>query len=146
MTMMLVLLIVLLVVELITMTLMAGCAAVGLTVAIILKVLGQPLWIQAAAGVIVTLALLIMVRPYLARHLNKSTKQSKNMKLIGADAIVICEIDNSQGVGVVNVSGKEWSARTKHPNRVIREGNVVTVVAMNGDVAIVDDRVRRINR
>lgn len=142
-TILFVILIALLVAEFVTMSLMPGCLAVGVAVALVLNFLEQPIWMQIAAGIAVSMACIFVIRPVLARYINESKKQSKNMRQIGADAIVLCEIDNNAGVGVVNIAGREWAARSHRPNAVIPEGSVVTVVAMRGDVAIVDDHVRR---
>lgn len=138
-----VILIGLLVAEFVTMSLVPICFAVGTAVALVLNFMGQPIWMQVAAGLAVSLFCIIVLRPVLARYVNESKKQSKNMRQIGADAIVLCEIDNNAGVGVVNIAGREWAARSHRPNAIIPVGSVVTVVAMRGDVAIVDDHIRR---
>lgn len=123
-------------IEIITLNLLAGSVAVGALAGLVLSILNQPVWMQLAAFTVISALLIIVVRPGLSRYMNQSKKERKNSRLIGADAIVLCEIDNDRGFGVVNIAGREWSARSQK-GEIISEGNVVTVVDMQGNTAIV---------
>ena len=65
-------------------------------------------------------------------------RERQLMDMEGCDAVVTSRIDNAAGLGVVRIGGRNWSARSNRPNAVINEGEVVTVIAMRGNVAYVD--------
>lgn len=142
-TIWLVILIISLAVECAQMNLGGICLAPGAAVAAIMSFCGLPVWMDVIAFIVVTAAFIILARPILAIYLNRHKKQARLNRLIGCDAIVICEIDNAHGVGVVNIGGREYKARSNRPNAIIREGSKVKVVEMRGDVAMVDDLKRR---
>ena len=138
----LVALIILLVIEMIRMNVTSLCIAVGVLTGIILAAFSAPVWAQVAAFVAVSAILLVAVRPVVAKYFHKEKKNIRNDRLVGADAIVLCEIDNSEGVGLVNIAGKEWRAEAKRASSVIPVGSVAKVVAVRGDKVVVDDMVR----
>lgn len=135
----LVALIVLLIVELIRMNVTSLCIAVGVLAGIILAAFSQPVWLQIVAFVLVSGILLITVRPVVAKYFHKEKRAIKNDKLVGADAIVLCEINNFEGVGLVNIAGREWRAEAKKASAIIPVGEVVKVIAVRGDKVIVNE-------
>lgn len=135
--------VVLLAIEFVSMSLMSACFAAGAVVAAVMGFAGLPIWAQIMAFVAVSAFMLVVIRPVAAKTLNRHKRQQKFDMLIGRDAVVICEIDNAHRVGVVNVGGKELSARSNRPNAIISEGAVVKIISMRGDVAIVDDMKRK---
>jgi len=141
-TIWLVLLAVFLTVEFINMNLYAACLAPGALVAAVMSFMKLPVWMTILAFVVISAFIIVLIRPFLARFMNEQKKQARLDKLIGRDAIVICEIFNAHGVGVVNIGGREYRARSHRPNAVISEGSKVKVVSMRGDTAIVDDLKR----
>lgn len=142
-TVWIVLIIALLVVELIKMELVGACGAVGSACGLIAYFLGLNWYFQVPIAIIVTLLLIVLVRPIGLKYVNRMKKESDKQNLVGLDAIVLTTIDNAQGVGVVSINGKQWSAKSHRPNTVISAGTLVKVVAMNKNTAIVDDRVRK---
>lgn len=137
-----ILMIILLVIEFIRIEFIGACGAMGALCGLIANLCGLNVVLQIVIAIGVTLLLLVTVRPVAMKAINRMKRESDIQNLVGADAIVICAIDNSQGVGVVEINGRQWSARSHRPNAVIREGEVVKVVAMNKNTAIVDDRKR----
>lgn len=133
---------VLLGIEFIRMELFGACGAIGALCGLISYAVGLPLIAQIGIAVVVTVILVVGVRPIGMKYVNRMRKESQIQQLVGSDAIVVCAIDNSQGVGVVTINGKQWSARSHRPNAIIPAGQVVTVVAMNNNTAIVDDNKR----
>ena len=138
-----VILLIALVAEFITMELYGACISVGAVGALVGYLFGLNIFLQLVIIVAVTGFLLIVVRPVGMKYVSRIKKESKRLRLVGADAVVICAVDNSQGVGVVAINGTQWKAKSHRPNAIIKEGEVVKVVAMNGNVAIVDDMKRR---
>lgn len=128
--------------ECVTMSLRSASFAPGALVSAVMCFAGLPVWAQIVAFLVVTAIMMVLVRPRLAREFNRQKRQHRLDQLIGRDAIVICEIENAHGVGVVNIGGREYRARSNRPNAIISEGTLVKVVEMRGDVAIVDDNKR----
>lgn len=135
-------LLVLLVFEFIRMELLGACGAVGALAGLVANIFGLAIYWQIGIAVAISGFLIVVARPVGMKYVNRIKKESANQLLIGADAIVVCDIDNAHGVGVVSINGKQWSARSHRANSVIRAGEVVKVVAMNKNTAIVDDRKR----
>lgn len=133
---------VLLIIEFISMELYGACGAIGALAGLIAYVFDVPLFAQIGIAVLVAVFLVAAVRPIGMKYIYRIKKASRIQDLVGMDAIVVCAVDNSQGVGVVSINGRQWSARSHRPNAVIPAGQVVTVVAMNKDTAIVDDNRR----
>ena len=130
-------------VECALMNLVAASFAPGALVAAVMCFFDLPAWSEVIAFGAVSAVFIVLARPYLVKIMNRHKKQARLDKLIGRDAIVICEINNAQGVGVVNIGGKEYRARSNRPNTTFREGMIVKVVGMMGDTAMVDDMKRR---
>lgn len=128
--------------ECVLMNMVGISFAPGALAAVIMSFCGLPMWSEVLVFIVITVCFIIFIRPVLAIYFNKQKKQARFNKLIGRDAIVICEIDNAHGVGVVNIGGVEYKARSKRPNARIPEGTRVVVVEMRMDTAIVDDFVR----
>ena len=141
-TIWLVLFIIILSVEIVSMDLMAASFAPGALVAAIMCFFELPAWMEILAFIVISAPMLIFVRPVLAKYMHRQKKQARLDRLIGSDGVVICEIYNAHGVGVVNIGGREYRARSHRPNAVISEGSKIKVVAMRGDTAIVDDLKR----
>ena len=52
--------------------------------------------------------------------------------IIGEKAIVVDRIQNIAGSGQVKVHNQIWSARSSNPDIVFEEGDIVSVVAIEG--------------
>ena len=127
-----------LVVEFIRIELYGACAAAGSLAGLVACIIGvSDIW-QVAAAVAVTAALIILVRPIGMKYVMRARREKELLGLEGCDAVVTCKIDNAENSGIVRIGGRNWSARSNRPNAVIREGEVVTVIAMRGEVAYVD--------
>lgn len=134
----LIILIICLVIEFVRIELIGACGAGGALVGLVLNILGFNPFLQIAAAVAVAVFLFIVVRPAGMKYVIRARREKQLMELEGRDAIVTVRIDNTNDSGVVRIGNKNWSARSNRPNGIIDEGEVVTVVAMRGDVAYVD--------
>lgn len=134
----LIILIICLVIEFIRIELIGACGAGGALVGLVLNILGLNPFLQIAAAVAVAVFLFIVVRPAGMKYVMRARREKQLMELEGRDAIVTVRIDNTNDSGVVRIGNKNWSARSNRPNGIITEGEVVTVVAMRGNVAYVD--------
>lgn len=134
----LVILIICLVIEFVRIELIGACGAGGALVGLVLNILGFNPFLQIAAAVAVAVFLFIAVRPAGMKYIMRARREKQLMELEGRDAIVTVRIDNTNESGVVRIGNKNWSARSNRPNGIIDEGEVVTVIAMRGNVAYVD--------
>ena len=75
--------------------------------------------------------------------MNRHKKKARLERLIGKTGVVTCEIYNAHNVGVVEIEGREYKARNNRAGAVIEENAAVRVVAMRGDVAVVEEIRRR---
>lgn len=128
------------VIEIATMGLTTIWFAGGALVSVILAMCKAPLWAQVAAFFVVSIVLLIFTRPVAMRYFNKNREKTNIDSVIGKEAIVISEIDNLQGIGRVQVDGKEWTARTPVNGVQIPVGAVVIVQKVDGVKLLVEER------
>lgn len=136
----LVALVLFIVIEIATMGLTTIWFAGGALVAVIAAGLSVPFVLQVVLFFAVSLVLLYFTRPMAMKYFNKDRIRTNAESLVGKQAIVISEINNSQGIGQVTVGGMEWSARTTENDVQLPVGSVVNIVAINGVKLIVEER------
>lgn len=133
----LVLFVLLLIVEILTMGLTTIWFAAGALVAIIAAAIGFSLPVQVIIFLVVSVVTLILTRPLVMKYFNKDRTRTNADRLIGQQAVVLEEIDTLHAKGLVEVSGQQWSARTKDLDAIIPEGSIVLVEAIQGVKLIV---------
>jgi membrane protein implicated in regulation of membrane protease activity len=127
---------VLVVAEILTTSLVFGMFAGGTAAAAVLAGLGAPAAVQVGAFAIVSLALLLLVRPIAARHLRTPSKIRTGVAaLVGAEAEVLAPVTAKDGR--VKLSGEIWSARAYDGESVYAVGSQVRVVEISGATALV---------
>lgn len=125
-------LIVTLLIEVLTMGLTAIWFSGGALLAVVVALIGGPLWLQILAFLAVSIVLLVFTRPLAVKYFNRDRVRTNVESLVGRQAIVLSEVDNIQGIGQVSVSGQEWSARSYSDTEKLQQGAVVTIVAISG--------------
>lgn len=128
----LVLLIVCLVMEAATLGLTTIWFAGGALVAMVVALLGGPVWLQLLLFFVVSLVLVVFTRPIAAKYFNKDRLKTNAESVVGQQAVVIVEIDNVKEAGEVLVHGQEWSARGVAEYPQIAKDTVVMVEAIEG--------------
>lgn len=128
-------LLVFLIAEIVTVSLVSIWFVGGASVALIAAVLGAPLWTQIALFVVVSAALILALRPLTKKYFKPQAKFGTD-RLIGMQAVVTERIDNLGATGAVHADGKEWSARTEDGS-VLEVGSVVTILSIDGVKVIV---------
>ncbi len=118
--------------EMLTMGLTTVFFAGGAIVALILCVIGLPLWIQCLAFVVVSGGMLAFVRPYAEKYFNKNRTTTNVEALSGKNAIVTEAIDNVKGLGQVKLNGMEWTARGEGQDAKIPAGTEVVILEVKG--------------
>ncbi len=123
-------------IEVATLTLVMGMAAVGALAALLAAVLGAPLWGQMVVFIVVSVAMLVVVRPMARRHRHTPRQlRTGTAALVGQRAVVLDEVDSRDGR--VRIAGEVWSARSFDPQAVIAPGAGVSVVKIDGATALV---------
>jgi membrane protein implicated in regulation of membrane protease activity len=111
----------------------AGGALGGMVVALV--GLGVPF--QLLAFLVVSAALLVVVRPVAKRHLIDRTPEQIDgvAAYVGRTAVVSQRVDNTEGR--VRLGSDEWSARTQLDDEVYDVGDEVRIVQIEGPIAYV---------
>lgn len=120
-----------------TFLMLAGGALGGSLTAL----LGGPLWLQALVAAVVSALLLVAVRPWARRRIQRTTPdmQTNAAALVGRRATALTAVD-ARG-GRVQLGGEEWSARLPADlgaaGTVCEAGACLQVLEIDGAVAVV---------
>lgn len=108
-------------------------AAVGAGIA---AVAGFNIWVQVVVFIILSLVLLVLVRPWARGLLARSTPniETNAQGLVGMEAVVTAPLKGPSGR--VLLQGEQWSARGEK-GRSFPVGSVVRVVGIEGATAVV---------
>ena len=134
----LILTVVLSVIEIFTMGLVTIWFAAGAAVALLLSIIDAPLAVQVIGFLIVSIAVLVLVRPIAMSHFNNRLKKTNVDAIIGRKLIAKTDIDNLHGTGKVDMDGSTWLAASTVDNIVIPAGEEVRVVEVRGVKLIVE--------
>lgn len=92
--------------------------------------------IQAIVFIIVTIVVLIFVRPFALKYINNNAEKTNVDSMKGKTGKVLTTIDNINATGLIIVDGMEWTARSVNGD-VIQKDELVTVVSVEGVKAMV---------
>jgi membrane protein implicated in regulation of membrane protease activity len=113
-----------------------GMFAVGAVAAAAVAGLGFDIVVQVLAFVVVSVALIAVVRPIAARHSAQRPQLATGVDALkGKQAVVLERVDGSGGR--IKLAGEIWSARSLDPDRAYEVGQEVDVVDIEGATAIV---------
>lgn len=130
--------VVLSVIEIFTMGLVTIWFAAGAAIAFFLALFDAPLPVQIGAFLVVSILVLVLVRPIAARHFNNRLKKTNIDAYVGRKLIAKTDIDNLKGTGKVDMDGSTWLAVSSVDNIVIPAGSEVKVVEVKGAKLIVE--------
>ena len=98
--------------------------------------LGAPVWLEVVVFALISVLLLVGVRPVAKRHMLSRPRVLTNTEALeGRHAIVTEQVDDHNGR--VKIDGDVWSARSMNPGEVIAAGEQVMVVQIDGATAVV---------
>jgi membrane protein implicated in regulation of membrane protease activity len=98
--------------------------------------LDSPLWADAAVFLVVSVLLLVLVRPALRRRLAPAKGLPTGIKALeGKSALVLDRVARDEGQ--VKLDGQVWTARPLNETDVYEPGERVTVMQINGATAVV---------
>ena len=126
-------------IEIMTTALTTIWFAGGAVLAFVAALFGAPVPVQLLVFVVISFILLFLTRPLAVKYINTSTVKTNADSLIGKDARVTAEIDNTKETGTVSVQGQEWTARAEKDSAVYPEGTRVRIHAIQGVKLIVTD-------
>ena len=127
----LVMMVILILLEANTVSLVSIWFAAGALISIIASVLGAQIWLQIVVFFAVSVALLLLLRPMVRKHFNPKLQKTNVDAVIGAAGIVMADIDNVMATGTVKLGHMEWTARST-TGEIIEAGTQVTVDKIEG--------------
>ena len=125
-----------LVVEFGTVALISLWFVVGALAALAACLLGAALWLQVLLFALVSLLMLLLLRPFLRRYVDPQQVPPNVDAVIGREGVVTETIDNIQGTGAVRLGGMTWTARTADGS-ALPVDTIVAVRAVEGVKLIV---------
>ncbi|HEY2207490.1 MAG TPA: NfeD family protein [Pseudonocardia sp.] len=102
------------------------------------SLLHTPVGVNVAVFAVVSVALLVGVRPMLRRRLHPEL-DSGGHDPVGSSALVVSRVDRDGGQ--VKIEGELWSARALEHQRVFEPGERVTVFQLSGVTAVVGSEI-----
>ena len=103
----------------------------GAVAALAVCLLGGPLWLQVLIFGLVSLALLLMVRPFLKKYIDPKKVRTNVDAMRGKQAVLLETVDNLAATGSLELSGVVWTARSADGS-VIPAGTVVNIQGVEG--------------
>ncbi|WP_421840189.1 NfeD family protein [Mycobacterium sp.] len=98
--------------------------------------LSWPVWADGAVFLVVSILLLVLVRPVLRRRLTPAKGAQMGVQALeGRNALVLGRVASDQGQ--VKLGGQVWTARPLNESDVFEPGESVTVVHIDGATAVV---------
>lgn len=95
-----------------------------------------PIWADGLVFLLVSVLLLVGVRPALRRRLNSGPALPERAQALeGKSALVLDKVARHEGQ--VKLDGEVWTARPYNENDVFEAGDQVTVVHIDGATAVV---------
>lgn len=132
----LVLMVLFLLVEATTVTLVSTWFAVGSLAALLLSLLGASVGLQVAMFVIVSAVLLTALRPLVRKYIKPKLTKTNVDAVVGSTGLVTVAIDNVSAVGQVKLGAMYWTARSESGDPIC-EGTLVKVDRIEGVKAFV---------
>lgn len=125
--------------ELLTTTLALGLVAVGALAAALTSALGGNAVEQLIAFMAVSLAGIVLIRPFALRRLRRRPSlRTGTAALVGCTGYVLADV--TPHAGRIRIGGEEWSARPFDEVSVIPSGSTVDVLQIKGATALVHPR------
>ena len=103
----------------------------GSVAALAVCLLGGPLWLQVLVFGLISLALLLLVRPFLKKYIDPKKVRTNVDAMRGRQAVLLETVDNLAATGSLELSGVVCTARSADGS-VIPAGTVVTVQGVEG--------------
>lgn len=127
----LVLMVIFLVAEASTVTLVSLWFAAGALAAMLVCLLGGAVWLQITAFLAVSVVTLLALRPLVRKYVTPKLTATNIDSVIGSTGLVTVAIDNVAAAGQVKLGAMVWTARSTS-GAMIPEGTKVRVDKIEG--------------
>lgn len=127
----LVLMVLFLLAEACTVTLVSTWFAVGALAALLISLLHAPVWIQVTMFILVSAISLSALRPLVRKYIQPKLTKTNVDAVVGTTGLVTVAIDNISAVGQVKLGAMYWTARST-TGAVIDEGTLIRVDRIEG--------------
>ena len=124
-------------IEAATMALTTVWFAGGAIAAFLMSLAHASVNAQLTVFAVVSFALLIFTRPWAVKHVNRRAVKTNADSLVGKQARVTSEINNSLQTGSAVVNGQEWTARANKDCEIYPADTLVEIRAIQGVKLIV---------
>ena len=108
----LVLIVVFLIVEASTVTMVSLWFAAGSLTALLISLFDGAIWLQVTAFLVVSAILLTLLRPLVRKFVTPKLTRTNVDSVIGSTGLVTVAIDNVEAHGQVKLGAMEWTARS----------------------------------
>lgn len=140
----LVLMVVFLIAEAATVSMVSLWFAAGSLVALAANLLGSPIWLQVVLFLAVSALLLASMRPLVRKHFTPKITRTNVDSIVGSQGYVTADIDNASAAGQVKLGPMEWTARSTD-GTPIPKGTLVQVDKIEGVKAFVSPAEVKVN-
>jgi len=108
----LVMLILFVLAEAATVTVVSLWFAAGSLAALVVSMCSGPVWLQILVFAVVSAVLLWTLRPIIKKHFTPKLTRTNIDAVIGSTGMVTVNINNTLAQGTIVINGMEWSARS----------------------------------
>ena len=136
--------VVFLMVEASTVTLVSTWFAIGSLAAMLVALTGAGVGFQVTVFVLVSAVCLTALRPLVRKHIKPKLTKTNVDAVVGSAGLVTVAIDNVMAQGQVKLGAMYWTARSES-GEPIPEGTLVKVVRVEGVKAIVSPVKETVN-
>lgn len=105
--------------------------AVGALAALVASLFGAELWLQILLFVVISAALLLALRPLARKYFTPRLAKTNMDAVIGQEGYVTAVVDNDHAAGKVKLGHMEWSARSSS-GEILEEGTRIKVDSVEG--------------
>ena len=105
--------------------------AAGALVAVLVSLLGGPIWLQITLFMIVSVALLAALWPLVRKLITPKITKTNIDSVLGSTGLVTVAIDNVTAVGQVKLGAMYWTARSTSGEK-IPEGTLIRADRIEG--------------
>ena len=112
---------------------------IGSLAAMVAARAGTSVFVQIAVFLVVSIALLVLTKPFIKKVLKQKSEPTNADVIIGRIGVVIEEIDNLEEKGAVKIDGKVWTARSVAENKSIQKDSKVRIVRIQGVKVLVEE-------
>ncbi|MDD3569697.1 MAG: NfeD family protein [Lachnospiraceae bacterium] len=112
---------------------------IGSLAAMIAARAGTPMLVQVVVFLVVSIALLILTKPFIKKVLKQKNEPTNADVIIGRVGVVVEDINNFEEKGAVKIDGKVWTARSLDEDKAIQKDIKVKIVKIQGVKVLVEE-------